>query len=582
MNGKTGPQEQGRAGARARRSGSPSRGPAYPEGWARRISWSSGTPAVIGHRESGDGRPPIAPAPIQAKGGGSLDLSTLAKGGLVSLVGSAASSLLAFALVVVITRGLRARGAGVLFEAIALFTILSNAAELGADTGLVRTISRLIALRRSDDLRPTIRLALWPVLIAGTVFAVAAWLTAPGLAGVFVHGASRSQVVSYIRVLAPFLPLATATTVLLAGTRGFGTMKPYVFVQNITIPLLRPILVGLAIFGGLGAIAVGLAWAAPLALGFVAALIASGRLLRREEIRGSSGQPANLPSRLALDFWKFSAARGLAGVFAIGMLWLDILLVGALRSAREAGIYAGVIRYIGVGTFVLGAVAVTISPQISALIALNERGRAKDVFQAGTGWLLIPSWPMYVILAVYAPFFMGLLGREFVAGSTALEILCLGTLFLIGTGNNKNILLMAGGSGWNLAISAFSLGLIICLDLVLIPRYGINGAAVAYAVTLAADNVLTSVVVFALLRLHPFSFGYVVVAAGSTLSYAATGLAARWMIGTNGAGFLVGTVAGTILYLALLWAYRGPLQLTVLRQALQSHGARFVAWSARA
>ena len=81
----------------------------------------------------------------------------------MTLFGSVASSVLGFVLTLLVTHGLRATGAGILFEAIALFTIVSNIAELGADTGLVRQVASDRATGRVGELRPLLRVALWPV-----------------------------------------------------------------------------------------------------------------------------------------------------------------------------------------------------------------------------------------------------------------------------------------------------------------------------------------------------------------------------------------------------------------------------------
>ena len=100
---------------------------------------------------------------------------------------------------------------------------------------------------------------------------------------------------------------------------------------------------------GLGTTAYALSWTLPVAAGFLAALIVLMRLLRRAERREPAREPARSLRRLAGEFWRFSAPRGLAGVFQTAVIWLDILLVGALRNSREAGIYAAVSRLVGIG-----------------------------------------------------------------------------------------------------------------------------------------------------------------------------------------------------------------------------------------
>src|SRR5207244_2507673 len=82
---------------------------------------------------------------------------------------------------------------------------------------------------RDGDLRRTIALALWPVLVVSSIAAVLTLGFAPQLSRLFVHGRGsvhRDALVPYLRLMAPFLPLAAASGVILAGTRGFGTMVP--------------------------------------------------------------------------------------------------------------------------------------------------------------------------------------------------------------------------------------------------------------------------------------------------------------------------------------------------------------------
>src|SRR6185503_20986199 len=69
------------------------------------------------------------------------DISAMARGGLLNLVGAAGTGIFTFALVTVLTRGLGPASYGAFVSAMGLYTILSNTAELGADTGLVRTIA---------------------------------------------------------------------------------------------------------------------------------------------------------------------------------------------------------------------------------------------------------------------------------------------------------------------------------------------------------------------------------------------------------------------------------------------------------
>lgn len=512
------------------------------------------------------------------------DLSALARGSLLTLGGSAASSVLGFVLVVVITRGLPSQRAGVLFEAIALFTIASNLAELGADTGLVRTVARWRALGRHQDIAGTLAVALWPVFAAGVVLGASLVVLAPDIADLVIRRGRSAEAVTYIRLFALFLPLSTAMTVALAGTRGFGTMVPSALVQNLVVPALRPLMVGLAVATGAGTTAVGLGWAIPVAGGFAAALWWLFGLLGREEsgppgrrwkasaMAGGPPGPRPIPA-LAAEFWRFSIPRALAVVLTTLLAWLDVLLVGALRSAREAAIYAAVTRLVGIGRFTLQAAGLAVAPQVSALLARDDREGAESVFQTSTWWIMTPAWPVYVMLATFSPFLLRVFGQEFAEGRTALVVLSLAMMVLVGTGNNKIVMLMGGRSAWNLIGMAASLTINVVLNLLLIPKYGIEGAAVAYAASIVVDNAITTGVVWWQMGLQPFGVGYPVVALASILCYGAVGLAVRTWLGMSLPTLALFLLVATTVYLGVLWRFRGVLRFSELRDALLSRRA---------
>ena len=519
---------------------------------------------------------PVASAGVSSNAGVRSELRTLARGGLISLGGTISHGVLGFLLVVVVTRGLRAGGAGVFFEAIALFTILSNTTELGVDTGLVRTIPRYLALDRTQDIRRVLGVALWPVVAVGMALGVGMFVFAPQLSRIFVRNAAhRDEAVLYMRLLAPFLPLQSLTTVTLAGTRGFGTMVPLFVVENFGKPALRPVLVLLSIALGLGGVAIALAWALPVALGFPFALLTLFLFLRRAEgpdrfLLGT----VRCARDLASEFWRFTAPRGLAGVFQVTILWFDVLLVGGLRSTREAGIYAAASRLLLVGTFAGAALRLAIAPQLSSMLTRRDQGGARGLYQVSTWWLMSLAWPFYITVAVFSPFLMRMFGPEFVEGQTALFILCCSALIGSATGSVDTVLLMGGKSSWNFINTMVALGLNLLLNLLLIPRFGMTGAAIAWGVSLVVNNVAPLIEVWALLLLTPLGRGFPVVARGAMICYGALGFVVRHIFGMSLLSFTLFGLVATALYLELLSRYSHVLEVSVLRQAIRLRAGR--------
>ena len=113
----------------------------------------------------------------------------------------------------------------------------------------------------------------------------------------------------------------------------------------------------------------------------------------------------------------------------------------------------------------------------------------RRIYAAATGWVVRLSLPAFVALLVFPDELLRLFGPDFAAGAAVTVILALGQLVNAATGPCGTLLNMSGRVALNMADNLAALVLNVLLNLWLIPAYGIVGAAVAWAVSLAAVNV---------------------------------------------------------------------------------------------
>jgi O-antigen/teichoic acid export membrane protein len=500
------------------------------------------------------------------------ELRQLARGGTLNLFGFIVSGVFAFVLAIVVTRLEGARGAGVFFAAVAVFTIVSNIAELGADTGAVRYVARLQELGRGGELVRLVTIAIVPAAAISAIAGLATVIWAQPLANVLSR-TDPHDVAAYLRILGWFIPLATVATVALAATRGFGSMRPFVLIQAIATPALKPVLVWLAGVTGLGVTGLALGWSIPEALACAAAGVVLARLVGRARERAPRSTSGTVRG-LVREFWSFSAPRGVAAAFQITIIWFDLLLLSHFRAASEVGIYGAASRAVTIGTFALQAIRLAIAPQISRLLARDGRAGAQAVYQTATWWLIAVSWPLFIAFAIFGPTLLDVFGSGFDAGATALAILSIAMLVNLGTGNVTVVLLMGGKSSWNLLNTAVALGLNVGLNLVLIPRYGMEGAAIAWAVSIIVDNLMALAEVWIFLGMRPFGRGYAPAAVAALGCIGGIGLAIRALLGPTDAGLAVFVLVAVPVYLVVLWRLRATLRLDALFGAFGSARAR--------
>ena len=502
------------------------------------------------------------------------DLTTLARGSALNLAGAVATGLLHFVLLVVVTRGLGAQGTGAFYEAVALFLILSSAASLGSDVGLSRMVPRYRALGRVRDLRRGLAVGLWPVAAAGCLLGLLAWWYAAPLADVFSrHGeAETAQLADFIRTFALFVPVSALSLAVFAATRGFATMRPTVYLDKIARPALQPLLMLPVILAGAGSTAIALAYLGPYLPVLAAGLFWMGLLLRRVE-RRREGVPAFLRFRslggLWGEYWRFTGPRGLAAIFQTTSLWLNTLLIGALRSTKEAGVYAASSRYLAMAAMAAVAIRQVLAPKLSELLARRRTERAAAAYQTTTSWLIALNWPIYLALLTFGPALLQVFGRDFAGGDVVLVVLSATMLIATAVGPVDVVLLMGGRSSWNLANTVLALAANLALNFALTPRYGLAGASVAFAVGILLNNLLPLVQVWWSMGLHPFGPGTGVAAALSAVSFGLLGLVLRAVAGPTVAGFVVYAVAGCGLYAVLLWRFRDRLEWEALSGILR-------------
>lgn len=512
--------------------------------------------------ESTSVAPPLRPAP---RGEGSL-----ARSGLISFVGAIAAAVLGFALTVLISRVLGASGAGLFFTVAALFFILSNAVELGADTALVWDLPRLRALRRPAELRSTVRIALAPVWVASAASAVALFVLAPDLAAILVDLPQQQEAVLWIQLVAPFLVIAAPLTVALAGTRGLGSVIPFTLVSSIGVPLARPLLILVVVAAGLGGTAVLLAWATPLVVAAAVAFAILARQVHRHEAAATADDLPARPLRAqAREFWGYATPRCFSAILEIALVWVDVLLVAALSTTRLAGIYAAASRFITTGTLVEGALRVALGPRLSTQLAVGDRRGAERLQETATVWIVALSWPIYLTLAVYGSVLLRLFGDEFVDGAPALAILAFAMAFAMAAGLAQTVLLMSGKAGWQLGNKVVALVLNIVLNLLLVPRYGLEGAAVAWAASILFDAVAAVVEVRFVVGLRFAARRLVPVMLASAACFGGGGLLVRAIAGDTVLSLLAYGVLASMAYAGVLWAIRRRLDLHTVLEGLR-------------
>jgi O-antigen/teichoic acid export membrane protein len=494
----------------------------------------------------------------------------------LSLVGAVVSAALNIAFVIVVTRSFTKGDAGLFFSATSLFVVLYTVARLGAGTGVVYFIARFRSLGQQERIRGCLRAALRPVLATALGLGAALFVLAPRV-GELVSADDADTVAVLLRILAVFLPLAALSDVSLAATRGFASMRPLVAVEKLGRPSAQLLLLLLVVVAGGGSALLTAAWVAPYLPAAVLGWFWLGHLRRNAKSRLGDPEVAGTrhsdraatetapQPRPAVEFWRFTAPRAVASVAQAALQRLDIVLITALRGPAEAAIYAAATRFLVVGQLGSAAISTAVQPRLSALLAHRDLGAVNTVYRASTCWLVLITWPLYLLFAVLSTYVLAVFGGGYAAGAPVMVLLALTMLVATGCGLVDVVLAMAGRTTWNLANALLALALNVVLNLLLIPPLGILGAAIAWAGAIVLANVLPLLQLGLSLRLHPFSQGTLVAAALAAGCFGVVPGLTRLLLPGDSRPLLAAVAAGAVAYAVGLWLLRRPLQLDALR-----------------
>jgi O-antigen/teichoic acid export membrane protein len=235
-----------------------------------------------------------------------------------------------------------------------------------------------------------------------------------------------------------------------------------------------------------------------------------------------------------------------------------------MMGPSAAAVYTAATRFLVVGQLGNMAISMAAQPRFTELFALGDRRSANVVYQVTTAWLVLLTWPLYLLAIVFGPEVLSVFGHSYKAGANVMVILGIAMLLATACGQVDMVLITTGRSSWSLINGLLAVGVNVGLDLVLIPRYGITGAAIGWAIAIVVTNLMPLAQLASSIHLQPFGRGTLLAAALSAVSFCAVPFAIRSVLGGGLAGLAAGVAAGCAVEAAGLWRFRGVLRLSAM------------------
>ncbi len=502
-------------------------------------------------------------------------LGTMARGALAVFVGLLVARVLRYSLNLIVAR-MGSEVWGGISLGLAYFEILSTLVCLGMLTGVVRNVALYLAEGDAARVRGTILSAWGLATVTGLVVATGLWLSSQWLAVEVFDDPGLSIV---FRAIAWLIPINAGYQVLAKVLLGGQQVSSYVAIWRIGDNALKFLVVLSLYLLGWELEAVLLAYAVAAGAG----LFASAMMVHRRvcPLFGGRSTPAVFQIRKLLALSLPLMLTGFLGIFAG---WVDTLCLGFFHSTATVGLYAAAMLVSSLITLGPDLVYPVILPLLSERQGQEDTESLRAAFATATRWILWTSVPSAALVLVFSgPLLTEFFGPEYSEGRISVEILIVGRLLYVLSWTRSTVLVITERTGpilWMTIVANVANGI---LNVWLIPIFGLAGAAVATAASLALHAVLTFIVVSRIPETARIAGSWFPGSSQVLLATAAASLVA-WgaltVIGFHWAGVTLCAVIFSVVYAATLVLMRAFVaeDLYVIRTALDKAGLTAPAW----
>lgn len=180
--------------------------------------------------------------------------------------------------------------------------------------------------------------------------------------------------------------------------------------------------------------------------------------------------------------------------FAYANRELGLLLVGSIAGPTDAGIYRVAVRGADLVAFALAGVNAAIAPRLARLHAMGDVAALRRLLRVAALASLAWALPVAALLIGFATWILTtIFGAEYAVGAASLSILCLGQVVNAATGPVGLLLNMSGRERVTARGHATALAVGLVAGLLFIPRWGVEGAAAASALSMVTWNLVFAV-----------------------------------------------------------------------------------------
>ncbi|MBI2672100.1 flippase [Candidatus Woesearchaeota archaeon] len=430
----------------------------------------------------------------------SKSLEKIANGALIVIISMIFGKLFSYLYVVLVANKLGSADYGILSISFAILSFLSALSILGLDEGIIRYVSFFRGKNDKNAIKGTILTSIKTVFNSSIIFGVLLIVFSDFITNDLFNEYKLMKILIFIAIALPF---STLSQLFLVSFRAFQKPKYETLLKEIIEKSIKFLTAFILITMGYKLIGVVFAYLLTL----IITLMLSSYLFNKKIFNLFDSRIKSIENKKELLNYSLPLLLKNFMWFIIG--WIDILMIGIFKFASDAGVYSVALQTSNLIIMPAYSVMYLFLPVISELYGKNSMDEIKNIYKKISKYIMIINIPVFIIMLVLAKDILAFMFKEeYTQAVLPLIILSVGYLAFSLSDISMNILsVMKKTKIISMIIFLFAFVNAV-LNYILIPKYGIIGAAIATSSSFVVGTILMMSVTYHYSKLHPFMFNY--------------------------------------------------------------------------
>lgn len=423
-------------------------------------------------------------------------LKIIAKGGVILLIGALISKLLGYVYRIIVAN-MGSEYYGMISLGLAFLGIITTISLMGLNNAVWRYVPYFRGKGDMSRAKGAIYFSLKISILTSILLSL---LLYPFLDDIAIKIFHNSDLTIILRILTFVIPFCVINNIFYMVYKGFEKARYEVYTKNIFENISKILITLFVIFFVTDKMA-GLSWA--IALSAILTTVYGFYLMERKVF--SFFRNKIIPIYSNKEIIIYSLPLFLTSVFPMIFNWFDTIMLGYFKDLSTVGIYNAAVPTAQLLYIIPYSISGLFIPVLTKLYSQNKQFLFSRIYKIVDKWILSLNLIILGLFILFSKTILSLFGQEYIQASNALIILSIGFVFNYSLINSTN-LFMIHKKGKIILSNSLAVSILnIILNILLIPPFGIMGAAIATTISQIILRLLFLIESYVMFNLNSFS-----------------------------------------------------------------------------